>query len=75
MYINQTELICFTAFSGALAPVYMGFRLASSGHGGAPSREGARWALASPLTEGYEGETEGGGGVNVPPSPNVQPVS
>lgn len=67
VYINQTELICFTAFSGVLAPAYMSFRLASSGHGGPPSRAGARWALASPLTEEYEGDREWG--VNVPPPP------
>ncbi len=70
-YINQTELICFTAFSGVLAPVYMGFRLASSGHGGPPCRAGGweegRWALASPLTEEYEGDREWG--VNVSPYP------
>lgn len=67
VYINQTELICFTAFSGVLAPVYMSFRLASSGHGGPPSRAGARWALASPLTDKYEEDRERG--ANVAPCP------
>lgn len=66
-YINQTELICFTAFSGVLAPAYMSFRLASSGHGGPPSRAGARGALAIPPTEEYEGDKEWG--VNVSPQP------
>lgn len=65
--INQTELICFTAFSGVLAAAYMSFRLASSGHGGPPSRAGARWALASPLAEEYEGDRERS--VNVSPHP------
>lgn len=41
VYINQTQLICFTAFSGLLAPAYMSSRLASSGHQGPPSGPGA----------------------------------
>lgn len=65
--INQTELICFTAFSGVLAAAYTSFRPASSGHGGPPSRAGARWALASPLAEEYEGDREWS--VNVSPQP------
>lgn len=65
VYINQTELVCFTAFSGMLAPAYMSFRLASSGHEGPPSRAGVKWVLASPLTEEYEGDRVWG--VNVPP--------
>lgn len=70
-YINQTELICFTAFSGVLAPAYTSFRLASSGHGGPPSRAGARWASASPLAEEYEGDREWS--VNVSPQPTPPP--
>ena len=58
VYINQTELVCFTAFSGVLALAYMRFRLASNEHGGPPSRA-AGWVLANPLAEECEGDREG----------------
>lgn len=59
-HINQTDLMCFTAFSAMLAPVYMSFRPASNGHRGLPSRAGAKWVVSSPIAEGYEGDREQG---------------